>query len=355
MDNIQTNDEVSIKQVLLNVRTCFKYLLRQWWKLVIAATIGGLFGLAYSYIKPVTYTAKLSFILEEGKSSTGSLSSLAGQFGFDLGSLAGNNGPLSSDNVTLFLTSNSLNLETLLTPYDSSAKYSLADRYAEVSELRKKWKNNSNIGVEVFFPPPKTFNYTRLQDSLLQVIVAQILKKDISISKPDRKASFVEVTTTMRDELLSKFYCERLVKMALDRYIQIKTTTQLANIERLQKRADSIAVLLNNRTFSSAYAQEKIIDLNPALRSATVSSELIGRDKTMLATIYAEVVKNLEISKVALGQETPVMQIIDNVMLPLGKNEIKKPVAVLIGGFIALFIACLFLGLQFLILKEYSK
>jgi len=146
-----------------------------------------------------------------------------------------------------------------------------------------------------------------------------------------------------------------LVNTALSRYIEIKTKTQLANIDRLQRRADSIYVLLNNKTFSSAYAQEKIIDLNPALRSATVNSELIGRDKTMLATIYTEVVKNLEISKVALSQETPVMQIIDNVMLPLKKNEVKKTVAILIGGLIIFFIACLFFGLQFLILKRYTK
>jgi len=350
---LQRDEEISIQQVLINIKAYFKYLLKQWWKLGIATMIGAALGLGYCYIKPTTYTARLSFILEEGKGSTGNLTALAGQLGFDFGSLAGNNGPLSSDNVSLFLKSTSLNLETLLTAYDSAGKYSLADRYAEVYGWKEKWEKSSKVGVSVFFPLGNTSNYTRLQDSLLQFLVTQILKKDISIYKPDRKASFIEVTATMRDEMLSKYYCERLVSMALNRYVEIKTKTQLTNINRLQKRADSISVLLNSKTFSSAYAQERIVDLNPALRSATVSSELIGRDKIMLATIYTEVVKNLEISKVALSQETPVMQVIDNVMLPLKRNEVKKTVAILIGGLIMLFVTCVFFGLRFLIIVRH--
>lgn len=350
---LQRDEEISIQQVLINIKAYFKYLLKQWWKLGIAVIIGAVLGLGYCYIKPTTYTARLSFILEEGKGNAGNFATLAGQFGFDFGSLAGNNGPLSSDNVSFFLKSTSLNVETLLTHYDSGGRYSLADQYAEVYGLKKKWKNSRKVGVDVFFPTGSTLNYSRLQDSLLQVLVTQILKKDLNISKPDRKASFIEVATTMRDEQLSKYYCERLVNMALNRYIEIKTKTQLTNINRLQERADSISVLLNSKTFSSAYAQERIIDLNPALRSATVSSELIGRDKTMLATIYTEVVKNLEISKLALSQETPVMQIIDNVMLPLKRNEVKKTVAILIGGLIMLFVTCFFFGLRFLIIVRH--
>jgi hypothetical protein len=133
------------------------------------------------------------------------------------------------------------------------------------------------------------------------------------------------VSTTMNDELLSKYYCERLVSSAIARYIDIKTERQNKNIVRLQKRADSISALLNMKTYSTAVAQERTLDINPALRStATVPSEVIGRDKAMLGTIYAEIVKNLEVSKVALSQETPVIQIIDDVRLPLKKNVSSK-------------------------------
>jgi hypothetical protein len=108
----------------------------------------------------------------------------------------------------------------------------------------------------------------------------------------------------------------------------------------LQKRADSIYVLLNRKTFSSATAQERLLDINPGLQSNAVSNvEVVGRDKMMLSAIYAEVVKNLEISKVALSQETPVMQIIDNVGLPLKKNHISVWLAAFVGSILLLVLS----------------
>jgi uncharacterized protein involved in exopolysaccharide biosynthesis len=43
----------------------------------------------------------------------------------------------------------------------------------------------------------------------------------------------------------------------------------------------------------------------------------------MMGTIYAELMKNLEISKTALIQETPAVQIVDHASLPL-ENDRKK-------------------------------
>ncbi len=63
----------------------------------------------------------------------------------------------------------------------------------------------------------------------------------------------------------------------------------------------------------------------------------------MLATIYAEVVKNLEIQKASLTQETPVIQVVDEIQTPLKKNKKSKLQFLIMGGFIAGFLAVLFL------------
>jgi hypothetical protein len=331
------NDEndVSFRDIFSNMRSALLHLMRRWWVILILGVSGAAIGIWYASSKPDTFTAKLSFILEEGKGGGGGLASLAGQFGFDLGGITGNNGPLSADNITLFLTSSSLTEETLLTRYDSAGKYSLADRYAEVTGLKKAWKKNKKIGTEVFFPERRLVPYSRLQDSLLQILIEEVSKKNVVISKPDRKASFIEVFTTMRDESLSKYYCERLVNAALSRYIDIKTNRQSTNVNRLQRRADSIYYLLNRKTYSSAAAQERVLDINPALRSmAAVPTEVISRDKVMLGTLYGEIVKNLEISKVALNQETPMIQVIDNVRLPLKRKQTSKVLYAIVGGFL---------------------
>jgi uncharacterized protein involved in exopolysaccharide biosynthesis len=58
----------------------------------------------------------------------------------------------------------------------------------------------------------------------------------------------------------------------------------------------------------------------------------------MLATIFGEVVKNLELAKFTLSQETPVIQIVDKSYLPLKKEQESKLKGLLLGGFLGAFI-----------------
>lgn len=328
----QGDGDISVKEFSLRVVQWFKYLLSNFIKILLIGIIGGAIGFFWAYSVPKSYSARLSFVVEESKSG-GGLASLAGQFGLDA-TAAGGSGLLYGENLLLFLKSNSLSIEALLTPYDSAKNYSLADKYAEVYELRQKWASNKKIGKEVFFPVVSNVPYTRLQDSLLQVMVTGILKKELFVDRPEKKASFISVESKLRDEKLSKYYCERLVTKAMDRYIQSKTKRQKANVDRLQRKADSIASELNGKTFTNAADQEKILDVNPGARTATVRAEVSSRDKVMLTTIYGEVVKNLEIAKVQLTQETPTIQIVDEVRTPLRVIKVSKMTYTIIVGFL---------------------
>ncbi len=111
----------------------------------------------------------------------------------------------------------------------------------------------------------------------------------------------------------------------------------------LKLRADSLAALLNNKTFVAATKQQALVDANPALRSAPIASEISVRDKAMIATIFAEVVKNLELSKTLLSQETPVIQLVDQSMLPLKREKVSKLKYLLTGGFLAGFFIVIYL------------
>lgn len=347
------DDEISLKEIISKIRNWITYLKSQWWKIGIAGIIGGIIGFAYAFFQPITYTAKLSFIIEDSKSSgLGGLSSLAGLAGFDLGSTSGNS-LLSGENLLLFLKSSSLIKTTLLTPYDSIKNYSLADKYADVYKLRSSWANNKKIQTEVFFPVVTKQPYTRLQDSLLQVLADKIIIKELFIERPEKKAAFINVQATMRDEMLGKWFCERLVSKAIDWYIASKTTRQKINVDKLQRRSDSLGRLLNYKTFSSAIENEKILDINPAYRSSTVNAEVVGRDKLMITTIYAEVVKNLEIGKVQLNQETPTIQIVDDIDLPLKVNKTSKLIALIIGGILVAFTSIGYYTTKNIILSKY--
>lgn len=332
MTNQVTNssDEISLKELLQKAKEWWQYLKSQWWKIAIVGLIGGIIGFIYAWRQPITYTAKTTFVVEEGKSGTsslGGLASLAGQFGVDVGGGAGGGGLLSGDNILLYFKSPSLAREVLLTQYDSSSNQSVADVYAEVYQLKKGWGKNDKIG-KVDFPPTRlNNNYSRLQDSLLQKMVEVIIKTQFTVGKTDKKAGFIDVSVTMQEEMLAKVYCERIVQLAADNYINIKTKRQKATVDILQARVDSIANLLRQKTISGATLQtaSSTMDINPLYKTGTaVATETTVRDKTMLATIFASVTQNLEVAKFTLSQETPVIQIVDAPILPLNNGKMSR-------------------------------
>jgi uncharacterized protein involved in exopolysaccharide biosynthesis len=65
------------------------------------------------------------------------------------------------------------------------------------------------------------------------------------------------------------------------------------------------------------------------------------------AAIYAEIVKNLEISKISLRQETPLIQLIDEPILPLEFDKAGKIMSALIG-----LVSGVFLGLFWIIISR---
>jgi hypothetical protein len=295
---------------------------------IIAGALAGAFVAWYS--KP-TYTARLTFVVDDTKAGggAGGLSAIAGQFGVNIDALSGSTSILAGDNIQELIKSRKLIKATLLTPYDSTQ--TLADKYAAIYKLNKKWLKHSADGkITRFLVGGK--NNTRLQDSLLHEMTTLILEGKFMIAKIDKKLGFFEINTVMRDERLSQLFCVRMIKQSTDFFINTKTKRLRSNVERLEKRADSIGRLLNYKTYAASVANNNALDVNPAYSTSTNASiEVKERDKVLLASVYSETVKNLEASKTMLAQETPTVQIVDDPELPLKKNYLKYYVAIAIG------------------------
>ncbi|MDE3142894.1 MAG: hypothetical protein KGL19_01985 [Bacteroidota bacterium] len=341
--NYPEEEEFSFKKLFQKWIDDIVYALRFWPKLFVAGSIGALIFLIAAWMRPITYTARLTFVVEESKTGGGSLASaLSGQFGFDIGSLTGSNGVLAGDNVLELLKSHSLIKKTLLSAYNDSGSYSLADQYASIYGWKEKWKNSSKVGREINFSTNQQ-QFSRLEDSLLHLITKQIAEEELSISKPDKKLGFFEIQITTRDEKFSQLFSERILKFATDFYVETKTRRLRGNVDRLERRADSLGLLLNRKTYSAADANLMLLDGNPAYASPSVSAEISSRDKAMQGIIYSEIVKNLEISKTALIQETPTVQVVDSPEMPLKKNKFSKLMAIVLGFGIASVLTGLFI------------
>ncbi len=322
--------EFSFKKLIDDRIADVKYVFQFKKILTLVLIAGALLGALKAWLSTPTYIARLTFVVDDSKSggSAGGLSDLAGQFGFNLDGLGGASGVLAGDNIEELIKSHKLIKATLLTAYDSTQ--TLADKYAEIYKLNKKWLKYSPDGKIIRFPLNGTHN-TLLQDSLLHEMTSLILDNEFEIAKTDKKLGFFEVNITMRDEKLAMLFCDRMIKQSTDFFISTKTKRLRDNVNRLQERADSIETILNHKTYAVSTANKSLLDLNPAYTSANANVEVRDRDKVVLATVFSETVKNLEASKTMLAQETPTVQIVDEPELPLKKNKLKYTVAILTG------------------------
>lgn len=337
-------DEISLKEVILKVRVGWRYLLSRWAIILVAAVIGGLLGLAYSFIKKPVYTATSTFVIEDNKSGGMSqYAGLASLAGIDLG--GSSNGIFQGDNIIELYKSRAMIEKALLSPITIKGKKKLLiDRYIEFNYLRESWKKNDHINEISFHGDPDKFG--RKQDSIITDLVDLFNKKVLNVEKPDKKLSIIKVDVSNTDELFSKAFNDKLVKTVNDFYVQTKTKKSYQNVLILQKQADSVRKVLNGSISGVAAAIDAAPNANPNQSILRVPSQRKQVDVQASTAIYSEIVKNLEVSRMSLLQETPLIQLIDEPVLPLSVNRLGKLKGIVFGGVLAGMLAVFILALK---------
>jgi uncharacterized protein involved in exopolysaccharide biosynthesis len=339
------NDEISLKELIIKIREWYQFLLTKWKLIILVSAIGGAIGLGYAFFQKPIYKADLTFAMEDENSGSGGLSGamgLASSFGIDLGGGAG--GAFSSANLMALMKSRKIVEKTLLSPVAFKGKtISLADYYIEFNELGDDWKNNPILNNIHFPVTSDRTNFTLQQDSVLKNIFIDIITNNLSVGLADKKISIINVTVNSIEEGFSKEFCETLAKVTSDYYVEIKSKKSRLNVEILQKQADSIRAELNSAITGVAAASDNVYNLNPAFNVKKTPSTKRQVDVQANTAILTQLLANLELSKVSLRKETPLIQVIDRPILPLDKERVSKKKTLLQGGFLAGFLTVLYL------------
>ena len=335
------NDEISLKELIQKAGAWFAYFKSQWKIIFWAGLIGGLLGLGYSFTKKTIYTAKLSFVLEEKGGGGGGLSSLAAQFGLG-GFGGGEGGVFSGSNIIELLKSRFLIEKTLLSTVSINGKSDLLiNRYIQFNKLDKAWAKQIKLANLKFSNSDRT-HFTLQQDSILGMISAGLIASNVTVAQQNKKLSILNISVKSTDEIFAKIFSEKLIETVTDFYIETKTRKTRANILVLENRADSVQRELNTAMYGRAQFGDQNMGL---IRQQAAVPKLKQEMKVqMLGTLYGELVKNLEFAKLTLMREEPLVQIIDQPILPLPKARLGKLKAMVIGGFLFGFLSLLGLG-----------
>jgi hypothetical protein len=328
---VNNSDEISITDLAVKIKSGVRYIKSKWLVILATSILGALIGLGYSILKKPTYTAFCNFVLEDsGKSGAlGQYAGLASLAGIDLG--GGNGGGIfQGDNILELYRSRQMIEKALLSEADFDGKKQLLiDRYVSNNDLLTKWKERDNIDAISFKGNPEKFS--RKQDSLITDIVELFNKKFLSVNKPDKKLDIIGVQVISRDELFAKEFTNKLVENVNNFYVLTKTKKSSLNVQVLQHQADSVKEILNKSISGVASAIDAAPNANPLLLTLKVPSQKKQIDVQASTAVYGEIVKNLEISKISLRQEMPLIQVIDKPVLPLTVNKVKKVTGIITG------------------------
>jgi hypothetical protein len=220
---------------------------------------------------------------------------------------------------------------------------SLADHYIEFNELRKDWMSKERY-VNVSIPANGIRSkFSIVQDTVLKVLYDEIIKNNLLISQKDKKISIISIELKTKNESFSKLFVEELAKETSKFYIETKSKKARLNVEVLQKQADSIRGQLNGAIVSVAVATDNVFNLNPAFNVKRTPATRSQVDVQANTAILTQLVAQLELAKVSLRKETPLIQVIDQPILPLEKEKFGKLKSLVLGGFLAGFLTVLYL------------
>ena len=335
------NDEISLKELIQKIQEWIAYLKTQWKLIIGIAAVGGIIGFAYASFQKPSYLATTTFVLEEDKGGGGAMS-IASSFGFDLG--GGGGGLFTSSNIIELMKSRLVVEKTLLNPVQVGGKeISLADYYIQINELKEGWSKNAALANINFPVNADRTKFSLQQDSILQTISEGITKNNLVIAQKDKKVSIISLTVKTESELFSKLFCEQLLKETSDFYIETKSKKSRLNVDILQRQADSIRAELNSAITGVATASDNVYNLNPALNVKRTPSTRRQVDVQANTAILTQLVAQLELSKVSLRKETPLVQLIDRPILPLEKDKVGRLKSLILGSFLAGFLSVLYL------------
>ena len=156
----------------------------------------------------------------------------------------------------------------------------------------------------------------------------------------------LEVDTSIANEMVE--YLNKLIYIYAQSKIEAQQFKHKKTIDFLQNKADSVARELD----LVVRKLTRVKDINPRIiKSSDRLQEIqLQRDVEVLQAMYIEIIKNLEISKVTLLNQIPIINIIDRPKAPIHKNQKSAKTAIIVA-----FILGICISIFYFIIRKFIK
>lgn len=317
-------------------------------KYLFVKTVATTFVIAciYTLGLPNYYNASVTLAPEKrGKSSGGSLSSLASSFGVSLGGISSGEDALSPSLYPDMM--NSVEFKTSLFPIkvhelNSDNSYTYYDYIREYQRV-PWWTAAKNSFFNLFKgdvvkkdeTPVNPFMLTKEQDTIIKAINGKIG------CEVDKETNVISINVTDQDPLVAATMADSVKQRLQDAITAYRTSKARVDLE------------YNKKLYEETKAKYDVARQQYAAYADANNDVILQRDRNKLTELenemqlryqaFSTVAAQLQAAEAKLQEETPAFTTLQNVTVPLKKAGPKRSMIVLLYCFLAGLITCVYI------------
>ena len=293
------------------------------------SVIGIIVGLIIAFSIPKEFTSSVNMASESGSSGTGGLSSLAAMAGINISS-GRSNEALTPQLYPNIVRSTPFTLELFDVQVKSSNEEINTTLYDYLDEhLKKAWWEH------IFLAPKKVYNFIRslgskdksesLEDlnedeksyislTSKQRLLAGYLNERIEVSV-DKNTNYTTISVKMQDPLIAATIADTVTKY-LQKYItNYRTNKSKKDLQFSQEIYNGAKK--DYEAKQAAYAAYADANQNLISQRSRTELERLQNDRNLAMNVYTQSAQQLQLAQAKVQEETPVLTVVQPVVVPL--------------------------------------
>lgn len=341
-----SSSSFSAEDIFHLVKSYVWELIKYSWVIAILALAMGYYMRQSKAETPTRYTALLNFSINESSGADqGFMQQVLGSGMLGIGSLDADLGLGSTGGMPMLqeLIKTRKTLELVL-----FKKVSIANKNGEIKEdyfihhyldffgYREKWKKANSPLANVYFKHNSIETFTRDENTLLLLVHNKIIKNNLSDAVS--KANILTLKFQSPNEVYSYTFLRTFYDELNTYYTQKSIEKQRRIFEAAKERRDSLEKQMNEaeKGYIAYLNSHNLAAMGQ--HAEEIEIQYLGRKLSGEMEAYFMAIRNVEAAKIALEQQTPLLQAIDKPIYPLSKDVPDLFMALVMGLAIGTFL-----------------